>query len=77
MSGVSIDSHLVTQPVEVIRDEDTGDLLVKLTAGSSPRLEDRQLLLGLKGLHTAQHHPLRRNSEMSQAHRSHALHLRF
>lgn len=52
VSGVSIDSHLVTQPVEVTRDEDTGDLLVKLTAGSSPRLEDRQLLLGLEGLYT-------------------------
>lgn len=53
VSGMATDSHLVTQPVEVTRDEDTGDLLVKLTAGSSPRLEDRQLLLGLKGLHTA------------------------
>ncbi|MGU3435051.1 AAA domain-containing protein [Actinomycetes bacterium M1A6_2h] len=46
----SVDSHLLTQPVQIIRDDATGDLLVTPTSGSSPRLEDRQLLLGLDGL---------------------------
>ncbi|MBY6363243.1 AAA domain-containing protein [Rhodococcoides corynebacterioides] len=53
VAGTPVDCHLITQPVEIVRDDDTGDLLVRETAGSSPRLEDRQLLLGLEGLVSA------------------------
>ncbi|BCN58347.1 hypothetical protein RE9427_17170 [Prescottella equi] len=46
-AGESLRTHILTQPVTVERDESTGDLLVRLTAETSPRLEDTQLLTGL------------------------------
>lgn len=47
IAGEDIRTHIVTQPVTIERDEGTGDLLVRLNAGTSPRLEDTQLLTGL------------------------------
>ncbi|EHI41023.1 DNA helicase [Rhodococcus opacus PD630] len=47
VAGEDIRTHIVTQPVTIERDEATGDLLVRLNAGTSPRLEDTQLLTGL------------------------------
>ncbi|MFC7959665.1 AAA domain-containing protein [Rhodococcoides kroppenstedtii] len=49
VAGVPVDTHLVTQPVEIVRDDATGDLVVRPTLGSSARLEDRQVLSGLPG----------------------------
>ncbi len=46
-AGDSLRTHILTQPVTVERDESTGDLLVRLAAETSPRLEDTQLLTGL------------------------------
>lgn len=42
-----IRTHLVTQPAGISRDVRTGDLLVRLTPSTAPRLEDSQLLTGL------------------------------
>lgn len=42
----SVRTHIVTQSAGVERDEASGDLLVRLTPLSSPRLEDTQLLTG-------------------------------
>ncbi|WP_441346908.1 AAA domain-containing protein [Rhodococcus sp. SGAir0479] len=46
-AGESLRTHILTQPVTVERDESTGDLLVRLAAETSPRLEDTQLLTGM------------------------------
>ena len=40
----SVRTHLITQSAGIERDVRTGDLLVRLVASSSPRLEDGQLL---------------------------------
>ncbi|WP_167675392.1 AAA domain-containing protein [Rhodococcus sp. B10] len=45
----AVRTHLVTQSASVEREEATGDLVVKLTPLSSPRLEDTQLLTGREG----------------------------
>ncbi|MDJ0362421.1 AAA domain-containing protein [Rhodococcus sp. H29-C3] len=42
----AVQTHLITQSASVDRDEATGDLVVRLTPMSSPRLEDTQLLTG-------------------------------
>ncbi|OZC46589.1 AAA family ATPase [Rhodococcus sp. WWJCD1] len=42
----SVRTHLVTQPANIERDVRTGDLLVRLAANTTPRLEDGQLLTG-------------------------------
>lgn len=43
---LSMRTHIVTQSAGVERDEASGDLVVRLTSLSSPRLEDTQLLTG-------------------------------
>lgn len=47
-AGERIEAHLLTQPAEVVQDRETGDLICRLTADSAPRLEDSQLLTGLR-----------------------------
>lgn len=42
----SVRTHIVTQSAGVEREDATGDLVVRLTALSSPRLEDTQLFTG-------------------------------
>ncbi|MFC8181390.1 AAA domain-containing protein [Rhodococcus sp. NPDC057297] len=53
IGAVFVDAHLITQTADITRDEATGDLLVRLTEGSTPRLEDRQLFAGLDNLDPA------------------------
>ncbi|MBY6540047.1 AAA family ATPase [Rhodococcus sp. BP-349] len=54
VGGSAIDTHLVTQPVKIMREDETGDLLVRATLGSSARLEDKQIFAGLHGLDISQ-----------------------
>ncbi|OZD57267.1 AAA domain-containing protein [Rhodococcus sp. 06-1460-1B] len=42
----SVRTHLITQSASIERDVRTGDLLVRLAASTTPRLEDGQLLTG-------------------------------
>ena len=49
----SVRTHLLTQSAGIERDVRTGDLLVRLVAGSAPRLEDGQLLTGSKDFDTS------------------------
>ncbi|RZL75379.1 MAG: AAA family ATPase, partial [Rhodococcus sp. (in: high G+C Gram-positive bacteria)] len=49
----SVRTHLLTQSAGIERDVRTGDLLVRLVAGSTPRLEDGQLLTGSKDFDTS------------------------
>lgn len=43
-----VNTHLLSQEVLVERDDDTGDLVVRLVEMSAPRLEDSQLLNGME-----------------------------
>ncbi|WP_461417782.1 AAA domain-containing protein [Gordonia sp. GN26] len=43
-----VNTHLISQEVLVERDDDTGDLVVRLVEMSAPRLEDGQLLTGME-----------------------------
>lgn len=46
-AGEDIRTHIISQSATVERDESSGDLLVRLSPDSAPRLEDTQLLTGL------------------------------
>ncbi|WP_037138693.1 AAA domain-containing protein [Rhodococcoides fascians] len=48
-----IATHLVTQQASITREDSTGDLLVTVAPASTPRLEDVQVLLDLKGFDRA------------------------
>lgn len=49
----SVRTHLITQTAGIERDVRTGDLLVRLSANTSPRLEDGQLFTGLDEFDTS------------------------
>ncbi|WP_081631917.1 AAA domain-containing protein [Rhodococcus sp. 114MFTsu3.1] len=53
VGGQQIATHLVTQQASITREDSTGDLLVTVAPASTPRLEDVQVLLDLKGFDRA------------------------
>ena len=55
-----VQTHLVMQSASIDRDPRTGDLLVRLIAGSQPRLEDSQLFTGLDVYDSAHAMPLQK-----------------
>ncbi|MFC0450563.1 AAA domain-containing protein [Rhodococcus jostii] len=62
-----VQTHLVTQSASIHRDPRTGDLLVRLIAGSQPRLEDSQLFTGLDVYDSAHAMPLQKQLQDTAA----------